>query len=184
MAAPSEVPRVGLDVALVPAFDRVEWFGRGPHESYRDRETSAFVGRYLLPLAQAVEPYVRPQETGNHTGVRWIAVRDGYGAGLLAVGDSLLEASAWPFDRQALEVSHARARHGAEVTLAARQHATTTLRLDWGQFGVGGDNSWSLPVGEAYRMRTRAYAYGVTLRPFTAADGELADLARRVRAGR
>ncbi|WP_420455667.1 glycoside hydrolase family 2 TIM barrel-domain containing protein [Rubrivirga sp.] len=179
--APDEVPRVGFDLALAPAFDRMTWFGRGPHESYRDRETSALVGRYDLALADAVEPYVRPQETGNRTDVRWLAVHDGHGAGLLAVGDSLLEASAWPFGIEALALDRSRSRHGAEVELAAREHAVTTVRLDWGQFGVGGDNSWGFPVNEPYRIATRPVRYGVTLRPFTTADGDLGTLARRLR---
>ena len=179
--APDEVPRVGMDLSLPSAFDRMEWFGRGPHESYRDRETSAMVGRHALRVEDAVEPYVRPQETGNRTDVRWLAVHDGYGAGLLAVGDSLLEASAWPFGYDALALDRTYARHGAEVELAAQRHPVTTVRLDWGQFGVGGDNSWGFPVNEPYRIQTRPYRYGVTLRPYTTADGDVGDLARRLR---
>ena len=180
--APGEVPRVGLDLAVRPAFDRMAWFGRGPHESYRDRKTSALVGRYEMAVEDAVEPYVRPQETGNRTDVRWLAVHDGHGAGLLAVADSVLEASAWPFDYETLALDRTRARHGAEVTVAAARHPVTLLRLDWGQFGVGGDNSWGFPVGEPYRIRTRPYRYGVTLRPYTVGDGNPGAIARRVRA--
>ena len=183
-SAPGEVPRVGLDLTLPPAFGRMAWFGRGPHESYRDRKTSALVGRYEVPVQDAVEPYVRPQETGNRTDVRWLAVHDGHGAGLLAVGDSLLEASAWPFGAEALALDRSYARHGAEVEVAAQRHAVTTVRLDWGQFGVGGDNSWGFPVGEPYRIATRPVRYGVTLRPYTTADGDLGDLARRLRRAR
>ena len=179
--APDEIPRVGLDLVLPSAFDRMTWFGRGPHESYRDRKTSAPVGRYALDLADAVEPYVRPQETGNRTDVRWLAVHDGYGLGLLAVGDSLLEASAWPFAYDAVALDRSRPRHGAEVTEAAREHAVTTVRLDWGQQGVGGDNSWGFPVGEPYRIPTQAYRYGVTLRPYTSTDGDVGALARALR---
>jgi beta-galactosidase len=180
--APDEVPRVGLDLALPSAFGQMEWFGRGPHESYRDRKTSALVGRWRLAVEDAVEPYVRPQETGNRTDVRWLAVHDGYGAGLLAVSDSVMEASAWPFAYDAVALDRTRSRHGAEVTLAAEAHPVTTLRLDWGQFGVGGDNSWGFPVNEPYRIQTRPVRYGVTLRPFTTHDGDPAALARRIRA--
>ena len=180
--APDEVPRVGLDLGLRPAFDRMTWFGRGPHESYRDRKTSALVGRYDLAVEDAVEPYVRPQETGNRTDVRWLAVHDGHGAGLLAVADSVLEASAWPFDYDVLALDRTRARHGAEVTVAAARRPVTTVRLDWGQFGVGGDNSWGFPVGEPYRIATRPYRYGLTLRPYTTGDGDPGALARRIRA--
>ena len=180
-AAPDEVPRVGLDLALPSAFDQLTWLGRGPHESYRDRKTSALVGLWSMPVAESVEAYIRPQETGNRTDVRWLAVSDGYGTGLLAVGDSLLEASAWPFGYDAVALDRSYARHGAEVEVAARQHPVTTVRLDWGQFGVGGDNSWGFPVNEPYRIQTRPYRYGVTLRPYTTADGDLGELARRLR---
>ena len=181
--APVEIPRVGLDLVVPSAFGRMTWFGRGPHESYRDRKTSARVGRYDLALADAIEPYVRPQETGNRTDVRWLAVHDGHGIGLLAVGDSLLEASAWPFAYDAIALDRSRPRHGAEVTEAARAHAVTTLRLDWGQQGVGGDNSWGFPVNEPYRIPTEPYAYGVTLRPYSTNDGDPAALARALRSG-
>ena len=55
------------------------------------------------------------------------------------------------------------------------------MRLDWGQFGVGGDNSWGFPVNEPYRIATRPIRYGVTLRPYTTADGDPGALARRLR---
>ena len=94
-----------MQTALHRILDRVNWFGRGPHESYWDRKTSAPVGRYHKLVADMVHPYVRPQENGNRVDVRWMALTDEEGHGLLVLGHSLLGMSAWPYTQEALETA-------------------------------------------------------------------------------
>lgn len=71
-----ELPRFGMAMMLPAAFDSVQWYGRGPQESYWERKTAAPVGLYAGTVWQQFHPYVRPQETGNKTDVRWIALHN------------------------------------------------------------------------------------------------------------
>src|SRR5690625_6790582 len=79
---------MGMNVHLHRDFDQITWYGRGPHENYWDRNRSADVGLYSGTVAEQYVPYIRPQENGYKTDVRWVAVTSGSGLGLLAVGES------------------------------------------------------------------------------------------------
>jgi beta-galactosidase len=74
--AHADPPRLGVVAELPAAFDEVEWFGDGPHESYPDRRSSATVGVWSSTVAEQYVHYAFPQEHGNHTGVRWLRLRD------------------------------------------------------------------------------------------------------------
>ncbi len=80
------LPRLGLRLSLPAGLDRVEWFGRGPGEAYRDTRRAARVGRFAASVDELQTPYVRPQEDGNRTEVRWATLTDGTGAGLRVEG--------------------------------------------------------------------------------------------------
>ena len=81
----SEIPRFGMKFSMLGNYDKVSWFGRGPHESYWDRKTSAAVGLYSGSVWEQTYAYVRPQETGNKTDIRWMALTNGR-VGLMAKG--------------------------------------------------------------------------------------------------
>jgi beta-galactosidase len=179
-----ELPRLGMTMTLPAGFTEMEWFGRGPHESYWDRKTGAAIGRYRGTVWEQFHPYTRPQETGNKTEVRWIALKNGRGDGLLAVGLPELSASAWefpveeiafaPIDDASREIIvPASQRHGAEV----RRHDLVTLNLDYKQMGVGGDTSWGAKTHPEYTLTATEYRYRFRLRPFTVGE-DLAHLAR------
>jgi beta-galactosidase/beta-glucuronidase len=85
------LPRVGLTMILPPGFEQLTWFGRGPHENYRDRQEGAAIGRYSGTVDEQYVPYIMPQENGNKTDVRWLALTNEAGLGLLAVGLAPLE---------------------------------------------------------------------------------------------
>ena len=170
-----EIPRVGLKMALPSGFERIQWFGRGPWENYRDRKTSAFVGLYET-TADEPFPYVSPQEYGNRTDTRWLAVRDGQGYGLLVAGDPVFEFSAHPYWPEDLTQESRGAKHPP----GAHRRDFTCLTLDSGQMGVGGDDSWGAKVHPEYTLPARAYAYTFRLRPLR--PGEDAwDVARAAR---
>ncbi len=76
------LPRVGFQLQLPGSYDGVEWYGRGPHESYADRKEGARFGRYRAKVGELHFPYVMAQENGNHTDVRWLKVVDARGRGL------------------------------------------------------------------------------------------------------
>jgi beta-galactosidase len=152
-----EIPRIGLQAELPGEFDTMTWYGRGPHESYWDRKTGAAIGRYSGPVEEQYHRYVRPQETGNKTDVRWMALTNKDGVGLRAEGMPLMEGSAWPFTQDDLEA----ATH--DYLLPRRD--TVTVNFDFKQMGVGGDNSWEARVHEEYTLPAVAYGWELLLRP-------------------
>jgi beta-galactosidase len=156
-----EMPRVGMKMAMPRGFDRIQWFGRGPQENYRDRKTAAFVGLYATTLADQKIPYVTPQEYGNRSDTRWVAVRDKDGAGLLITGGSLFEFSALPYWPEDLTLESRGSRHPGDII----KRDFTCLTLDLAQMGVGGDDSWGARVHPEYTVPARAYSYSFRIRP-------------------
>jgi beta-galactosidase len=156
------MPRFGMRTELPGAYHEAEWLGRGPDESYWDRKTSTAVGRWTLDVARWAHPYVRPQETGNRTDVRWLVLRDAQGRGLRVQGDPLLEVTAIPYPRDDLDPGDSKAqRHWGEL----RPRDAVYLNVDFRQMGVGGINSWGPTALEEYSLPYRAYEYRFTLRP-------------------
>jgi beta-galactosidase len=164
-----------MRLTMPAGFDSVTWHGRGPQETYWDRKTGAAVGLYRAVTTEMGHPYGRPQETGTRTDVRWMAVTNASGAGLLAVGLPLLEASALPYLQEDLDEGQVKInRHATDVP----RRPLTEVRLDWHQMGVGGDNSWGARQHEQYRLPVRVYEWGMRLRPFGRGDGSPFALAR------
>ena len=166
-----ELPRFGMQMAVPAALSTMTWLGRGPHENYWDRATGAAVGRYSGKVADLVHDYVRPQENGNRTDVRWLALTDASGAGLLASGLPLLSVSAWPYTMDDLE----KATHTNELP----RRDTITLNLDYRQTGVGGDDGWGARPHAEYTLDAKPYAYRFRLRAYAPSMGPLEDVARR-----
>jgi beta-galactosidase len=160
-----ELPRVGLKMALPAGFEKVQWFGRGPWENYRDRRTAAFVGLYETTAGEPL-PYVSPQEYGNRTDTRWLAVRDGQGYGLLISGSQVFEFSAHSFWPEDLTQESRGAMHPPDVP----KRAFTCLTLDHAQMGVGGDDSWGARVHPQYTLPAKEYAFTFRLRPLLTGD--------------
>ena len=83
-----EIPRMGLRFRTPVDINHLEYFGRGPEENYCDRNNGTLIGRYKSTAEEQYVPYVRPQENGHKTEVRWMALTDKTGKGLLFVADS------------------------------------------------------------------------------------------------
>ena len=166
-----ELPRFGMQMAVPGRFDKLTWLGRGPHETYWDRKTGAAFGLYSGPVDENVHEYVRPQENGNKSDVRWMALTDDDGVGLIAVGMPTIDISAWPYTMADLE----KATHVHE--LARRD--TITVNLDYKQMGVGGDDSWGARTHPEYTLPAKPYKYSFRLRPYAPKLGDMGRLARR-----
>ncbi|MEU3255086.1 glycoside hydrolase family 2 TIM barrel-domain containing protein [Streptomyces sp. NPDC006997] len=169
------LPEVGTLLLLPARLDRLHYYGRGPEENHWDRNNGTDVGRYSGTVAEQWTPYIRPQENGNKTDVRWIALTGRDGVGLLASappGGPPLEVNASHFTPEDLSLG---ARHDYQLT----PREEVVLRLNHRQMGVGGDNSWGAHTHDAYKLfADRDYAYTYRLRPIT--DLRTArDLARR-----
>jgi beta-galactosidase len=163
------MPRFGNELVVAPGLENIAWYGRGPVETYIDRQFER-IGVYQSTVAKEWVEYMRPQENGNKTDVRWVALTNMQGIGLLAVGDPTLSVSAHHFNKEDME--------RAAYTFQMQPHPETFLNLDWKQMGVGGINSWSmnaLPM-EPYRIPSdKPYSYRYRLTPV---EGDFAAKAR------
>jgi len=169
-----EVPRLGLKMILPAGFERIEWFGRGPQENYQDRKTGAFVGLYRMTLAEQVMPYVSPQEYGTRTDVRWVAVLNTDGRGLLAEGGPVLEFSALPYTAEDLTQESRGSKHPVDVP----KRGFSCLTLDHVQMGVGGDDSWGARPHPQYTIQPEPCRWSIRLVPLFPAEDPTAPTAR------
>jgi beta-galactosidase len=155
------IPEVGTMLSLPGRFENVRYYGRGPDDNYWDRKTASDIGLYSSTVAGQWVDYIRPQENGEKTDVRWVALTDRKGVGLLASGEPLLEFNASHFTPEDLSTG---ARHDYQLT----PRDDVILRLNYRQMGVGGDNSWGAQTHDAYKLFTdHDYGYTYRLRPLT-----------------
>ncbi len=128
------------------------------------------MGRYSGTVSQQLFPYVRPQETGNKVDVRWLALTDSSGAGLLFLGDSLLSISALHFTQGDLDPGLEKGQtHSGELV----ERPEVYVNVDYRQMGVGGTDSWgALPLPQ-YRLPYGEYRYRFRLRGYTPEEGPL-----------
>jgi len=158
-----ELPKFGTQLILPGAFNQIEWFGRGPHENYCDRNTGAAVGRHQMSVADMIHPYIRPQENGARTDVRWAALTTDDGVGLFASGLPLLSINA---QHQLTGDFDPGPQKAQRHTYHIKPRDLVCLNLDWKQMGVGGDNSWGARPHEEYTLEPAPYSYRFRLRPF------------------
>ncbi len=171
------IPRVGMNLVLQGQYARLSWFGRGPHENYQDRSTGAAIGRYSSTVDEQYHDYSRPQETGNKTGVRWMALTNDEGRGLLVSTDAQLSMSALPVTTRDLDHDRSREapnRHGGDVEF----RDIVSLNIDWKQMGVGGDNSWGARPLAKYQIPAKRYEYAFRMTSFDANKRDPVELAR------
>jgi len=170
-----DLPRLGMDMTLPVGFENVEWLGRGPHENYQDRNSGAAVGLYQSTVSEQYVPYIRPQENGYKTDVRWVALSNDEGVGLLAAGMPTISFSALHYLSEDFDPGPEKAqRHTVDLV----ERDLVALRLDLGQMGVGGDTSWGARPHAQYMLPPREYAYSILLKPFSLRDGAAAVQAR------
>lgn len=145
------IPRIGLQFEIEKELQNIDWYGRGPHENYIDRESGAAIGIYQTTLNQWITPYVRPQENSNRGGIRWLRFSQGtHQLQFSAVGEPFC-ASAWPYTISTLEQT----THDFEQ----KMHNNIIVDIDCNQMGVGGDCSWGLPVLQKYQIKPGKYQY-------------------------
>ncbi len=154
------LPRFGMTCAVKDRYHIVEWYGRGPQETYWDRKTGGEIAIYRRERLQMVFPYVRAQDTGNRTDVRWFTLRDDQGVGLKIQGNQLISFSTWPFTSDDLE----KATHNHQLP----RRDTTTVHIDYKLHGLGGDNSWGAKTHPEYTLPSnRPYHLSFRLLPIT-----------------
>lgn len=172
-----EIPRLGMNLEMPRAFDTMSWLGRGPHESYWDRKTSALVDRYEGAVADQYWPYLRPQENGNKCDVRWMTLTNEAGYGLQFIGMPLLSVSAHHNimeDFESPERTDGRQAKGVKViqrhTTDVKPRDLTSVNIDYKQMGVGGDTSWGAWTHAQYRLTKKTYSYRFRIRALAPGD--------------
>lgn len=155
--------RVGNDWKLPRTLTDFRWYGRGPWESYEDRKYSAQVKVYQGKVDEQYHPYVRPQESGNKTDVRWAEITDAKGRGIrIDFQKELLNVSVLPYAWQQLYPSPVKGQEHSELL---EKDSVNHLRVDYKQMGVAGIDSWySLPL-EKYRLPYKDYTYSYVITP-------------------
>lgn len=153
-----QLPRVGLQLTMPEPFTRFAWYGRGPHESYRDRKESAPVGVYHGSVQEQFVPYIMPQENGNKSDTRWAAITDLRGVGLLAIGHPLLNVSAQHYRMEDLT--------NAMHTYELQRQRETVVNLDYQHNGLGSNSCGPGPLPE-YQLLSEEMHFTVRLRPFS-----------------
>jgi beta-galactosidase len=164
-------PRVGMQFQIPAIYENMTWYGLGPHENYIDRKDGAIVGMFSGKVQDLIHHYVVPQENGNRCDVRWVAWLDATKNGLVAIGDTPLSVSAWPFTQTRLEKSwHINELHPYDSAF--------TINLDAKQMGVGGGGCGMMPP-DKFIPEEGKYKWGFVLCPYHPENGDLARFARR-----
>ena len=183
----SECPdlfRFGMEFTMGGKYSDLEFFGKGPFENYADRNTAALMGKYHQSVNDQYHyGYVRTQESGTKTGMKYFRVTDAGGLGLEITSGKRFSASALPFGRKTLDLSigdprprsnrtntqSGKAQHSLEMKALAfennREEGKTYVNFDAVQMGVGGDNSWGARPMEAYLIHAKEMSFEFTIHP-------------------
>jgi len=158
-------------MTLPQSLNQVSWLGRGPGEGYRDTKQAQRVGLWSAGLDELYTPYVYPQENGNRTDVRWVALVDTRGVGLAVIGQPLINFSAHRFTTMDLD----QARHTFDLT----PREEITLTIDHQHHGIGtascGPGPW-----EQYRLKPEEFRFAIRFRPLMGGMEEAMQAGREV----
>lgn len=162
-AALPEMPRFGMRMILKGEFENMTWFGRGPHENYRDRKSSADIDLYRATIWEQYHPYVRAQESGNKCDVRWARLQNGDGTGIqIAWAGEPLGIGGYNFPMNDLCYNPGTKKiHGGSV----EKQDMVWLNIDKEQTGVGGDNTWGAQTHTEYTISPVAQEYTFYITP-------------------
>lgn len=152
--------RFGLRWQMPAQYDQIHFYGRGPIENYPDRNNSTFVGRYDQLVKDQAYPYIRPQETGLKTDVRWWRQTDKGGRGLSIEGGDLLQISALNYTVEDLDDGQEKdQRHFPEI----QPSENVNVCVDQYHMGLGCVNSWHDIPMEKYMLPYKDYSMTVKI---------------------
>ena len=157
--------RYGMQLQMPASFSKLEYYGRGPEENYIDRHSSSFIGKYEANVKDEYYPYVRPQESGNHTDIRYFSIfNPTTGKGITFEGYAPMECSAIPYlveDLDAgIEKEHAWGQHSGDLV----EKGLVQLHIQQRQFGLGCIDSWGSSPMEKYRMHYQDRSFSFVIK--------------------
>ena len=154
--------KFGMTMNMAKEFDQVEFYGRGPVENYSDRNSSQFLGVYKSSVADQYYPYIRPQENGNKTDVRWWRVLNAEGKGLEFYSDAPLSMSSLNYTTADLDEGPQKHNvHAGDLT----SRPYTVVHIDKAQYGLACVNSWGATPLEQYKLHYGDYSYSFVIAP-------------------
>lgn len=161
------IPVVGNAMRIPGDLDQISWYGKGPYETVSDRKTAAKVDVYNSTVEEQFFPYVRPQETGGHQDLRWMALTNKNGDGLLVSSQDTFSASAMPYTASEIATK----LHPYQL----KKEDNTVLRIDSLEMGVGGAHSWgSWPIEEYLIRADQDYTHTYFMTPVKGLTSEKA----------
>ncbi|NVK52351.1 MAG: DUF4981 domain-containing protein [Flavobacteriaceae bacterium] len=173
----ADIPRVGMRMQLAKEFDNVTYYGRGPWENYQDRNTSTFVDVFQQKVANFYVPYIRPQENGNRTDVRWMALANTQNNGVLVAAplQQKLSVSALHMPNEDFDITDGLdynkknpKANFSKHTIDIKKQELIQLNIDMKQRGLAGDDSWYSKPQEKYQLKgNQTHTYTFYLIPFT-----------------
>ena len=151
------LPKIGLQMQLESGFEYVKWYGKGPHDSYPDKNRSALVGKYEAKVDELFENHIRPQENGNRSEVRWVSLSKLGGMGMMIYSDKPMSFTAKHYtDKNLDEATH---------TNELKHIDETVLSVDYLVSGVG-TGSCGPDVLEKYRVKPEDYSFSFVFKPY------------------
>jgi len=164
-AKTSEMFRFGMSIQMPKQYDMVEYYGRGPIETYCDRKDSEFLGIYKNKVNDEYFEYVRPQESGNHFDVRWFSVIDQNGQGLQFYSNAPMEASALPYTTAQLDDGPHKDKAWGHHSGDLIPSGMTSVHIQQRQLGLGCVNSWGAWPRDEYRVKYKDYDFTFAIKP-------------------
>ena len=158
----SDMFRFGVRFEMPRGYEILEYYGRGPHENYSDRCSSALLGIYRQSVDEQFHPYVRPQETGTHSDLRWWEIKNTANWGIRITSDAPFNASALHYSLETLD--EGMVKHNTHPDELIRSPYTWVC-VDSRQMGLGCENSWGRLPLQKYMIRHQKQSFSFTLSP-------------------
>lgn len=154
--------RYGMKLDMPQRYDRIEFYGKGPQENYIDRQGFANIDVYSQKVADQYYGYIRPQESGNKTNVRWWKVVDSAGCGLKFYSNAPMECQTIPYTYDDLDPSTEKAqRHSGDLT----PRPFSCVHIAQKEMGIGCVNSWGAWPRKEYQMPYQDYDFTFVIEP-------------------
>ena len=167
--------RFGMQLTIPNKYNQLTWFGNGPHETMLDRKTSGALGIYTGKVDELIHNYIKPQENGNRTDVRWAALTNEEDIGLFVsdTGGTHLNISAWPYSLEDLEL--------ANHTYDLPKREFITLNIDYKQCGIGGDVPAMAMLHKKYKLKgNEDYTYTFRIIGYSKEKGDFNSFFKKV----
>jgi beta-galactosidase len=165
-----DLPRLGVSFVLNRGYNQLTWFGRGPHENYRDRNAGSAIGQYSGTVKEQYVPYILPQENGNKTDTQWLILENKEGSGILISDMQDLEFSVGHLTADDLFKAH----HTYEL------HPKPEIYLNIDMFQRGsGTGACGPDTSDPTIIGSGTYRFSFRLRPFATRIKDASRFARQ-----